>query len=211
MKVEELLSARNIWFERIEHRPVYTASELASEIHVRGDEVGKTVLLRTNRGFLIAVLSANHIVDLEQVGALLGEPVVKLATREDAATLFTDVEPGVVPPFGAVYGIRSVLDVHLVCLRFVVFEGESFGVAIRMKTDDYIMLTEPYIGLIVANASMSHDRASCASKVQQAKRRREVAGETAHCDRGCHRDDDQDNEFDNSKRSRAARCSGSTG
>ena len=39
MKLDELLSSRQIAFERLPHRPTYTADRMAQTLHVRGREV----------------------------------------------------------------------------------------------------------------------------------------------------------------------------
>src|SRR5947209_741660 len=63
MKLDELLESRHIPFERLHHRPAYTANRVAQTLHVPGKEMAKTVLLRTGRGgYVVAVLPATHQV-----------------------------------------------------------------------------------------------------------------------------------------------------
>ena len=49
MKLEQFLSDQHISFERVFHRPAYTAQGLAECLHVPDKEVAKTVLLRAPR------------------------------------------------------------------------------------------------------------------------------------------------------------------
>ena len=48
MKLDEFLASRGIAFERLPHRPAYTASRMAQILHVPGKDVAKTVLLYSN-------------------------------------------------------------------------------------------------------------------------------------------------------------------
>jgi Ala-tRNA(Pro) deacylase len=148
MDIAAFLARKSTWFEVLPHRPTQTASELASEIHVKGKDLAKAVLLCTQSGFVIAVLPATHFVDLDAVACLLGEKRIALATREQAAAMFPDLEPGVVPLFGSVYGIRTVMDVHLANGPSFVFVGSSRSEAFRIRFVDYVKIETPVMGLI---------------------------------------------------------------
>src|SRR5437588_11891960 len=98
MKLDEFLSSRHIPFERLHHRPAYTAQRVAQVLHVPGKEVAKAVLLRTEHGHVLTVLPATRQVDLERVRDCLGERV-ELAGEAEMERLFPDCERGALPPF----------------------------------------------------------------------------------------------------------------
>lgn len=148
MNVADYLAKRNVSFEMVEHRPAYCASKLAEATHTRGYEVAKTVLLKTPDGFVIAVVPSTRFVDLPAIEGLLGVHSVRLATEDEATATFPDLEPGVVPPFGSGYGIRTVVDIHLAVCPRILFEGATHHEAIRMSFKDYQMLECPIAGLI---------------------------------------------------------------
>src|SRR5207302_9856794 len=106
------------------HPPAYSAQKLAKYLHVPGRQVAKSVLLRGPRGFILAILNATSHVDLERLGAALGGPV-RLANDAEITSTFSDCEWGVVPPFGILYGLPTVLDDSLDPESQLVFEGQS--------------------------------------------------------------------------------------
>src|SRR3954464_6233147 len=108
MKLDEFLSSRRIPFERLAHRPVYTANRMAQALHVRGKEVAKTVLLRTDQGYLLAVLPATHQIDLPRLRQELSAGRVELASEEEMDQLFPDCERGAIPPFGSMYNLPTL-------------------------------------------------------------------------------------------------------
>ena len=132
MRLDELLTSRHIPFERLPHRPAYTANRMAQALHVRGKDVAKTVLLRTSHGHVLAVLPATHAVDLEQLRRDLGEERVELAPEEEMDRLFPDCERGAIPPFGSVYHLPTLVDESLAEDEQIVFEAHNHKEAIRM-------------------------------------------------------------------------------
>jgi Ala-tRNA(Pro) deacylase len=146
MKLDELLSSRHVPFERLHHRPEYTANRVAQALHVPGREMAKTVVLKTGRGYLLAVLPATHRVDLERVRQDLGEAHVEMASEEEMDRLFPDCERGAMPPFGSLYQLPTLVDESLAQDEEIVFEAQNHEDAIRMTYRDYEALEHPRKG-----------------------------------------------------------------
>ncbi len=145
MNVQDFLNNRKIPFETLEHAPTYTAQTLAQAVHVSGQEVAKTVLLQVDDGFMLAVLPSTHDVDFLRVASFLGATRVDLADEEECGYRFPDCELGVLPPFGAKYGLRTMVDRSLLEDEQIVFEGNNHHEAIRMSCDDFIAIEDPII------------------------------------------------------------------
>ena len=149
MNVHDFLTNRKIPFETLEHAPTYTVQELAQSVHVSRHEVAKTVLLKVDDGFVLAVLPANEDVDFLRMATFLGATRVDLADEDECGHRFQDCELGVVPPFGAKYGLRTIVDRSLLDDDQIVFEGNSHHEAIRMRCDDYVAVEDPIIAEFV--------------------------------------------------------------
>jgi Ala-tRNA(Pro) deacylase len=143
MRLDELLVSRHISFQRLPHRRTYTANRMAQALHVKGREVAKTVLLKTVKGPLLAVLPATHKIDLEQLREDLGDSRVELAAEEEMDRLFPDCERGAVPPFGSLYQVPTIMDDSLAEDESIVFEGPNHEQAIRMSLHDYEAIEHP--------------------------------------------------------------------
>src|SRR5205814_65953 len=111
MRVDELLKQRQVSFERLTHQTAYTAGRVAQMLHVPGKDMAKTVLLRTSRGYALAVLPSTHRIDLESLQRDLGESEqLEMASEDDMDQLFPDCERGAMTPFGSLYHIPTVVD-----------------------------------------------------------------------------------------------------
>ena len=123
MNVRDYLKQKQVPFDVISHHDTYDAQHLAQSMHVSGRLVAKTVLLRTEgeEDFVVAVLPANRIVDLDLVSDVLGVDYVELASERQLAQHCPDCEVGVLPPFGHEYGMRTVVDLTLLYDEVIVF------------------------------------------------------------------------------------------
>ncbi|HZY59140.1 MAG TPA: YbaK/EbsC family protein, partial [Candidatus Binataceae bacterium] len=130
MRVADFLAEHHVPFETLLHPPAFTAQNRAKFLHLPGRQVAKSVLLQGPEGFLLAVLPATHRVDTVAVAEALGGPV-RLANDDEIANAFRDCEWGVVPPFGALYGLPVILDEMLSPETWMVFEGNSHVEAMR--------------------------------------------------------------------------------
>jgi Ala-tRNA(Pro) deacylase len=142
MRVPQFLIEQCVVFETLVHPPAFTAQKRAKFLHVPGRLVAKTVLMAGPCGFFLAVLPATHQVDTAALAVLFGTPV-RLADLEEMAEVFRDCEWGVVPPFGTLYGLPTVIDEVFDSDAMIVFEGHIHGEAIRVGVRDFERLEKP--------------------------------------------------------------------
>jgi Ala-tRNA(Pro) deacylase len=146
MNVQTYLRQRNVPFKPMEHQPTFDAQSLAQAVRVPGQEVAKSVLLRCDGEYVLALLPATHTVDLHGVQEMLGCDHVALATEGECGSHFSDCELGALPPFGSEYGMRTIMDRSLLADDEIVFEGNTHREAIRMQTGDFRRLEQPTVG-----------------------------------------------------------------
>jgi Ala-tRNA(Pro) deacylase len=122
MTLQKHLAELGIEYDVLMHPKTLTSQETAQQSHVPGDRIAKGVLLKDERGYLLAVVPATHHVRLgelrEKTGRRLG-----LATEAEVAARFKDCEVGAIPPIGAAYGLPAILDDSVVGQADVYFEG----------------------------------------------------------------------------------------
>ena len=145
MKEQQFLKEKGVWFEPIRHRPTFTAQHTAQAMHVHGDEMAKTVVLRADGKYALAVLQATHNIDMLRAREALGAKSVELASEEQFKKLFPDCEVGALPPFGSQYGLKTLVDESLTHDNEIVVEGNTHEEAIRMKYADFEQLEHPRV------------------------------------------------------------------
>ena len=147
MSVVDFLTTREVPFDVIEHQPTYDAQRMAEAVHTPGQEVAKTVLVRADSGFayVVVVVPADRQVDLDKVRVALGGGHVELASEKEVAERCPDCECGALPPFGSLYGLKTIVDQSLAADDQIVFEGNTHSQAIRMAFADFRDAEQPLI------------------------------------------------------------------
>jgi Ala-tRNA(Pro) deacylase len=145
MYVLDFLRSRGVWFEAILHRPACSSTKRAGSVHVPGRRVAKAVLIRAGDGFILAVLPSTRRIDLVRLSEVVGQPAsgVRLANADELFALFHDCEPGVVPPFGRLYGLKTLVDSGLTDSPEIIVGANTRHEGLRMLFRDFQMLEEP--------------------------------------------------------------------
>jgi Ala-tRNA(Pro) deacylase len=142
MRVPDFLLEQHVPFEKLLHPPAFTAQKRAKYLHISGRQVAKSVLLVGPQGYFLAVLPATRQVDTRKLSNVLGGPV-RLADADEVADVFRDCEWGVVPPFGGLYGLATLLEAEMAPEALMVFEANTYVEAVRLRCRDFERLENP--------------------------------------------------------------------
>ncbi len=151
-KLKECLDHNNVNYDVLTHPQVYTAQDVAAAMHVSGNELAKSVVVKANDRFVLAVLPAPRKVDEERFGKLIGAKEVRMAQESEFVSLFPGCELGAMPPFGNLYGVDVYVDRSLTADEEIVFNAGNHVEAIRMKYKDFERLVSPRVGDFAATS-----------------------------------------------------------
>ncbi len=141
LTLQQYLDGEGIAYDVVTHQKTDCSSRTAQASHVSGHCMAKGVVVKREKGYLLAVVPAARLVELEQLSAWLKQPV-DLATEEEVSALFPDCDPGAVPPVGAAYGIRAVVDQSLEEQADVYFEGGDHRTLVHLSGSEFHRLME---------------------------------------------------------------------
>jgi len=141
--LKEYLSAENIAYDLIEHRPAMSATRLAEACKISGDSLAKAVLLRSRDGYLLAILPASHHIRLGDgtLQRLLCRDV-DLASESELAHVFQDCVNGAIPPVGACYGLDAIVDESMEEQPEVYMEAGDHETLVHMNHIQFARLTK---------------------------------------------------------------------
>ena len=144
MHIEQFLMNKGVWFETILHRPTFTARAMARAMHASPTEVAKGVVVKAN-DYVLAVVPADAQVDLSAIRKVLNATDVALVHESELTKHLPDCEEGAVPPFGSLYGMRTVIDESLTLEPEFTFCGNRHREAIRMQYQDFKEIEQPQV------------------------------------------------------------------
>jgi Ala-tRNA(Pro) deacylase len=143
-KLKEYLDNDGVTYAGHAHRPTYTSQETAQSIHVPGQEMVKSVILKADEGELImAVLSANEAANLDVLREEIGCGKLRLASETEFCDAFPTCKPGAMPPFGNIFNLSTYCEANLSRNREIEFNAGAHDETIRMRFEDYQRLVKP--------------------------------------------------------------------
>ena len=140
------LTAHKIKYKSQKHSLAYTAQEIAAEEHVPGRQLAKCVLVKTAKGFVLAVLPAVHLVNLAKLKTALRTNTLRLATESEIRQQFPDIEVGAMSVFGNLYETPVIVDKMLAESDEIVCNAGTHTETIRLRYRDFEKLVRPKVG-----------------------------------------------------------------
>ncbi len=144
-KLKQFLDDHDVKYVSISHSPAYTAQTIAAAAHIPGKELAKTVIVKIDDKFAMAVLPASYRVHLGHLKAAVSADHVELATEAEIKSLFPDCEPGAMPPFGNLYDMDVYVAEQLTQDEEIAFNAGGHTELLRMSYKDFEKLVTPEI------------------------------------------------------------------
>ena len=113
-QLKNFLDSNHVKYTTITHSPEYTAQEIAASAHLPGKELAKTVIVKVDGEFAMAVLPATKHLSLSRLRTAAGAGNAEIASEDEFEELFPDCELGAMPPFGNLYDMPVYLSlIHI--------------------------------------------------------------------------------------------------
>ena len=144
-KLKNYLDQHGIQYVTISHSPAYTAQRIAELAHIPGKELAKTVIVKIDDKFAMAVLPASRRVNLRHLKKAIGADEVVLSSEREFKELFPDCEVGAMPPFGNLYDMGVYVAEQLTEDDEIAFNAGSHTELVRMAYTDYAKLVTPQV------------------------------------------------------------------
>ncbi|HMK22740.1 MAG TPA: YbaK/EbsC family protein [Terriglobales bacterium] len=144
-RLKQFLDEHNIKYVVISHSVAYTAQGIAALAHIPGKELAKTVIVKLDDKFAMAVVTASRQVDLVLLKEAARAKRVELASEMEFKTKFPDCETGAMPPFGNLYDMPVFADVALAKDEEIAFNAGSHRELVRLAWADFEKLVQPVV------------------------------------------------------------------
>jgi Ala-tRNA(Pro) deacylase len=154
--LKRLLDENHVDYEVHAHPRAFTAKETAAADHVPPSEMAKVLVLRGQDRFLMAVLPASHVLDLDRLREAVGDAELRLASEREFVDVFPTCEPGAIPPFGQLFDMPVWVDDSLGRERETVFNGGNHNETVHLAYKDFVRLAKPQFGEFSRRGDVAH-------------------------------------------------------
>lgn len=145
------LRANGATFTVLTHAPVRTSGEAAAARGTPLEQGAKALVCRADDRIVLIVLPADRRLDSHAFRRERGARSVRMVSAEELRAL-TGLEPGAVPPFGALFGLPTFVDARLLDQPRIAFNAGSRTTSLILPTADYARLAEATVGHFAAGA-----------------------------------------------------------
>ncbi len=142
-RIRQYLDQNDIPYKRIPHRRDVTARQTAADCHLKPGDFAKVVGLNSDGAQILAVLPADHYIDVPRFKDLLGAGHLELLHEDAMATFFPDCETGACPPLGNLYGLTVYVAPILSKHEMITFNAGTHEEAIQMSYAEFKKLVQP--------------------------------------------------------------------
>lgn len=136
ISLREFFDSHPLSYEILTHKHSESSLDNAVTAHLPGNMVAKSVLLKDEDEYLLAVLPSTRRLNLGLLHQLLNRHV-GLATQDEVASVFSDCEIGVIPPTGLLYDINTFVDEALLAQSDIYFEAGDHEHLVHMDREGF--------------------------------------------------------------------------
>jgi Ala-tRNA(Pro) deacylase len=144
-KLTHYLKSHHVRYHVKKHPAAYSALTTAQVAHVPGKHFAKTVIVKVVGELRMFVIPAGDNLDINQLREILGTDDISLAKESEFEGLFSDCEPGGMPPFGNLYDMPVYASPGIAGDNEIIFNAGDHTNLVEMEFHDYEELVHPCI------------------------------------------------------------------
>ena len=137
--LQDYLQQKSIKYNLVKHTHTDTSYNAAKSAHIPVQCMVKGVLLRDDKGYLMAAVAANRSLDLAQIFEQTGRQL-RLVEEKELQAILGDCSEGAVPALGEAYGIPTLWDKPLAFQPSFYIEAGDHEELIRLGYYDFMTL-----------------------------------------------------------------------
>jgi Ala-tRNA(Pro) deacylase len=141
MSLQEYLDDLGISYDVVSHKPTGSSMETAEVARIPGDKLVKSVLLKDDQEYLLAVVPSTYHVQLSDLASRFHRHL-ELVPETELASIFTDCETGAIPPIGQAYAIDMVVDDKLLDCEDLYIEAGDHQSLVHLQLEDFLRLIQ---------------------------------------------------------------------
>jgi prolyl-tRNA editing enzyme YbaK/EbsC (Cys-tRNA(Pro) deacylase) len=138
---KKYLDKRLAKYEEVAHKTVYTAYDLAQTLKKELNQIAKSLLIATDKAYVLAVVPAHMKIDLKKLKKALKTNKISIPNEQVMVKVFK-VKPGAMTAFGGLHQVEVWVDKSLLKTKDVILGAGSFTDSVRMKAKDFIKMEQ---------------------------------------------------------------------
>jgi len=145
-KLINYLDNLKIGYKIVRHRTIYTAYDAAQTMRVKLGEIAKTLVIKADKIYLLAVLPASQKLDLGKLKKIVKAKKIEI-TKEGVMKKIFKIKPGAITPFGEIYKVPVYIDKAMLRAKKVIAGAGTFEESVVMTAKNFLKATGGTLGV----------------------------------------------------------------
>ncbi|MFA5413304.1 MAG: YbaK/EbsC family protein [Patescibacteria group bacterium] len=145
-KLLSYLDKAKIKYKIVRHKTVYTAYDVAQTLGAKLGDIAKTLVIKADKVYLLAVLPASHKLDLGKLKKLVKAKKIEIPKEGIMKKVFK-IKPGALSPFGQIYKVPVYIDKGILKAKQVIAGAGTFEESVVMTAKNFIKATGGTLGI----------------------------------------------------------------
>jgi len=143
-QIIKLLRDSEVSYKELNHEPVFTSEQASSIRGISADAGAKSLLIKAEDKFILAVLPGSARLDSSKLRKILGVKNMRFA-KEDEVLEMMGCTIGACYPFGQIFNVDMLVDHKLSQNEHIFFNPALHTKSIKISWEDYKKITNPQI------------------------------------------------------------------
>ena len=140
------LDKAKIKYKIVRHKTVYTAYDAAQTLGAKLGEIAKTLVIKADKIYLLAVLPASHKLDLGKLKKIIKAKKIEI-TKEGVMKKIFKIKPGAITPFGQIYKVPVYIDKGMLRAKQIIAGAGTFEESVVMTAKNFLKATGGITGV----------------------------------------------------------------
>jgi prolyl-tRNA editing enzyme YbaK/EbsC (Cys-tRNA(Pro) deacylase) len=140
-KTKKYLDTKMAKYDELAHKTVYTAYDAAQTLQKELKDIAKSLLIATDKAYIIAVVPAHMRIDLGKLKKSLKAKKVSIPDEKVMVKIFK-VKAGAMTAFGGMHKVEVWADKSLLKTKDIILSAGSFTDSVRMKVKDFLEMEQ---------------------------------------------------------------------
>jgi Ala-tRNA(Pro) deacylase len=141
-KITKFLEKIGIKYETIVHRTVYTAYDKAATLRILEKTIGKTLILKMDKNYVIVLIPGNKNLDKDKFRKAAKVKSADFVKEAWLKKNFKGIKLGSIPPFGGLWKMPIFIDKELLKNQKIIVNSGIYEQSFKIKTSDLKKMSE---------------------------------------------------------------------
>lgn len=150
-RIASYLEKAGVNHQVLTHKTVYTAIDAAATMKKKLNEIAKSLLIKADKDYYVAILPADQNLDMEKLKNLIAKArgkevkVIKIPGEKIMAEVIK-AKKSAMTAFGGAHKLPVVVEKNLEKAKKLVLSSGSYNHSVEMKIKDFIKMENAILG-----------------------------------------------------------------